>query len=803
MTSINSHRPSSPVSRQPAPQVESKPAPKLQGKVEAKSIQTATGPKADGFEGPKTTRKAAAPKEAPPKQGHSGEDVAKAEVKLTTVKTMRDGLEKSQETLKNDTKTQVDDLFAMAEGKKMVPDGMEVKKVGNDKVELRRKDDKGNLSELTVATRGKDGQLTVDSASYKDGVNTRDRVAISKDGATKMENAQWKGDKNETGAMKSLDELKDTRDANISYSSEEVRKDKDKLIHDTLRMKDGGVTGSTTTYEQQPDKKRKEWIDKKLHGPFDFKKEVDRTTTMSYSLPPPGKDGKQEPPTFSKTHNFSQDKVTATSYVDRVLDGHAKLAGNGPHTVKDLEKVRDAYKKGGGEKWDANETSKTCPPKRWTVDLQTDDNTLKNQTFMEGYPDATISTTRTRNGNEVKETYEGKAFNPNSGDKDASKLYDVKGETTKVYDPKFGSLAKMDSKITEPDGAEVEQHLKATTRETDRGLETSQTLTGKRTKDGKSESTELKETWLTSNAGEQLLNASGKVIDAEGREAIHEIGEDGEKMRIKSPGQKERDVSDPEKLSGVEKELMATAAATNADRVASALSSGGGKSIELLKGVKEHRNTKLPPNTQNGPKQPQNGSPMPLANKTFGSKALDKFKTLGGPGLLGAGGAVGVVAGALNTAQGVRQGNQHAIAKGVMDMAGGVSTLAEGGTQFYQSIKNIKPPDTKNMTVPEKLKSNLLKGAGKFGTAGAVFGIVGGGLDIAEGVKSKDGAQVAKGAVNIAGAVGGLAFAAMGGPIGLAIGGAIAVGTFVFGKIMDAVSDKPHKIADLTIDDKK
>jgi hypothetical protein len=32
--------------------------------------------------------------------------------------------------------------------------------------------------------------------------------------------------------------------------------------------------------------------------------------------------------------------------------------------------------------------------------------------------------------------------------------------------------------------------------------------------------------------------------------------------------------------------------------------------------------------------------------------------------------------------------------------------------------------------------------------------------------------------------------------------GAGAVGTFIFGKIMDAVSDKPHKIAELTIDDK-
>jgi hypothetical protein len=196
------------------------------------------------------------------------------------------------------------------------------------------------------------------------------------------------------------------------------------------------------------------------------------------------------------------------------------------------------------------------------------------------------------------------------------------------------------------------------------------------------------------------------------------------------------------------------------------------------------------------------GSPMPLADKVFGGKGLDKLKTYSGPGLMGAGGVVGVVAGAMNVAQGVRQGNDHAIAKGVMDMASGAAAVGEGGTQFYQSIKNIKPPDLKGMTVPQQMKTNLLKGAGKFGTAGAVFGVVGGALDIAEGAKGKDGAQIAKGAVNIAGAVGGLAASAAGGPIGLAIGGAIALGTFVFGKIMDAVSDKAHKIAELTIDDK-
>ncbi|MDY7226673.1 hypothetical protein [Hyalangium rubrum] len=766
---------------QPGAKPEQKPAP-----------QVASLHKADTFEAsaPKDKKPTAGvAKETPPKL--SGEDVAKEEVKLKTVKTMREGVEKSQETLKKETQKEVDDLFAMANGKKPVPEGMEVKKVGDDRVEVRRKDDKGNPSEFTVATRGKDGELTLNAASFKDGVNARDRIELKKDGSTLVENAQWKSDKSEAGSLKSLAELKDSRDPNVSYSSELVRKEGEKLHHDTVLMKDGGVAGSSTLYEQQPDKKRKEWIDKKLHGPFDWKKEVDRTTTMSYAIPPPGKDGKQEPPTFSKVHHFSQDNVTATSYVDRVLDGHTRFAGKGAHTVADFEKVRDEYKKGGGEKWDANETSETAPPKRWTVDLQTDNNTLKNQTFVEGYPDATVSTTKTRKGNEVKETYEGKTFNPNSGDKDASKLYDVKGETTKVYDAKHGTLAKLDSKITEPDGAQVEQRLEASSKETERGLETSQKLTAKRTKDGKSESTELQEKWLTSDAGEQLLHASGKVIDDKGREAIHEIGEDGEKMRIKSPGQDARDVTDPEKLGDVEKELMATAAATNADRVASSLANGGAKSLELLKGVKEHRTGKNP--------KPGNGSPMPAANK-LGGQGLEKLKKFGGPGLLGAGGVVGVVAGAMGLAQAVRQGNGLATGKGITDMVGGLATLGEAGAQVREALKNVNP-DLKGLSVVDRVKTNLFKASGVAGIVGAGAGIAGGIIDVIEGTNSKDKWQKVKGGVAIGAAVGGLVAAAAGGPIGLAVGGLLAVGSFVVGKIMDAISDKPHKIAELTIDD--
>jgi|GEM_PF-7053679 len=60
---------------------------------------------------------------------------------------------------------------------------------------------------------------------------------------------------------------------------------------------------------------------------------------------------------------------------------------------------------------------------------------------------------------------------------------------------------------------------------------------------------------------------------------------DGNKVEV-------RNILNPEKLNPAETELLASAAITNVDRVASTLANGGARSIELLKGIKESKTAK-------------------------------------------------------------------------------------------------------------------------------------------------------------------------------------------------------------------
>ena len=95
----------------------------------------------------------------------------------------------------------------------------------------------------------------------------------------------------------------------------------------------------------------------------------------------------------------------------------------------------------------------------------------------------------------------------------------------------------------------------------------------------------------------------------------------------------------------------------------------------------------------------------------------------------------------------------------------------------------------------------VIKGLG--GAANVAGALVGTGLgikDIVDGARSGDGARIAKGAVSIAGGLGGAAAAvaagsAFGGPIGASVGA--VVGFFTWG--ITRLIDKSHKIAGLRI----
>ncbi|WP_415835341.1 hypothetical protein, partial [Corallococcus soli] len=764
----------------------------------------------------------------PEKQTVSGEDKAKQAVELRSVSERRDETVEAQKSLREKTTQQADKLFAMADGREPVPAGITLKRVSDAQVELTRVNGEKEIIERSVATK-KDGAVTMDTAAYEDGTHTRDRLEMKADGGTLVERAEWKGDKNGAADLKSFDDISKVKDRGLTYTRNAVHvephKDGDRLITDAYSQADGGAQTSRTAYYQQ---KGGGSIDNKLKGPFDFKKPVDRADTYTYTIPPPGEDGSQGDVQYGRVQDFSQDNVKATSYVDRTLDAHTKLAGTGPHTMEGLHKVRDDYGKGGGENWDADKAGKGRPPKRWTVDLQKGADRMDSQTFIEGYPDATIKTQRTREGSTVHEKYEGKTFEK----EDSSKRVPVNGESSTTFG-QDGSVEKLDSKSREPDGSDLEQHYHSSRRATDAGLELRESLETKRTKDDKTESSLKEDTSLLSGAGAQLVDSRTTVTDADGRKGVHALGRDGEKMQLSGPeGRDMRDVSNPDEFKddAFGKLLLEQASISTASTVNQYANSGGAQALSVLKNL-----------SLDADRLPQQASAL------LGKGTLKNGLGAAAGGASALGGVAGVVAGGMSLARGIRDNNMPDIVKGVTDTANGALNLYTGGQAFAEAIKGFKNAGALTTTTPAAAQAmpwaktlanpkvagavtsavlDSVKGMGGIGKVagatasagskalsalkgvggaanvlGAAGGTVGGVFDIVNGAKVNDGAQIAKGAVGIAGSLGGaVAVGAIGGPLGMAVGAGIGLLTFGIGKIMDAISDKPHKISELQID---
>ncbi|MHA7628835.1 hypothetical protein [Corallococcus sp. M7] len=770
------------------------------------------------------------PRPPPPeRQAVSGEQKAKQAVDLETVGKSRQETADAQKALRERTTQEADRLFAMADGKSPVPEDARVKRMSDSEVELTRVNDQQEVVERSVATK-KDGAVVMDSAINEDGVNTRDRLEMKADGATRVERAEWTGDRNEAADLKSFGDISRTRDAGLTYTRNEVsleeHEDGDRLHTDAYAQVNGNAEGSRTSYYPQ---RGGGGIDNKLQGPFDFDKPVDRSDTYSYSIPAPGADGKQAAPQYSRVQNFSQKNVQATSYVDRTLDGYSQFAGEGPHTYEDLARVRDAYAQHGGEGYDADKTGDGRPPKRWTVELRKGADRLDSQTFIEGYPDATLKTRKTREGRTVRERFEGRTFET----ADSSKRVPVSGASRATYG-QDGSLEKLDSRCHEPDGSDLEQHYWSRRKATDQGLELQESLETRRTKDGRTQSALKEDTSLLSDQGARLMGSRTTVTDADGRKGIHEVGKDGERLQLSGKGGVDlRDVTNAEAFQddAFGKVLLEQASISTATTVKQFAHSGGAKALALLQGLS------------------QDGSQLPAkATELLGRDTVSQGLSAAQCGASALGGVAGVVSGGMRLARGIRENHMPDIVKGVADTASGAAIFYTGGKAFTETLQGftkadaLTPPSSTahaaksipwastlaNPKVGRALTSTVLdsvkglRGIGKVaGTAARLgskglfalkaaggpaplLGVVGGAtscvMDIVNGAKTNDGPQIAKGAVGIAGTLGGaVAVGAMGGPPGMAVGAGIGLLTFGFGRLMDLISDKPHQIAELQI----
>ncbi len=790
---------------------------------DASAMGNALATVAKGVQGAKGDTKVEArpPANLPPVT--SGEDKAKAELEIQTVAKDRTDVTEAQKTLKDETTRQGDDLFAMADGKKDVPANTEVKKNSDTQVELLRHDDDGKVTERTLATRGDNGAVTLDSASFKDGVNHREQSEVRGDGSTRVQRAEWKNDQNETGALKSFDEIGKSRDPMYGYSDSTVSTKDDTLTVEQYSQQGGAVSGNRTEYFQQ---KGDKGIDDKLEGHFDFDKPVDRADTYTYSIPAP-QDGKQAEPTYQRTQRFAQENYQTTSVVDTALKDETRhnvgrgggsytprfykdTVKNEPHNREDLEKVRDHNVKTGFEKrFDANEAQdKGQPPKRWYTEWKNGPDELRTQTGVEGFPKATVVTDKKREGDTVTEKFAGKTFKPDS--KKMEDLVDVGGESSRQYG-QDGSVERSDMKRVNADGSKEEAHYQSRTEQTKDGLVHHESTESKYTKEGKS-STALKEDTSRIDAeGIRLLGTKTTMTGDDGTQAISTLNEQGESLSISGPGGTDpRNVDDPALFDNNEtaRDLALKATTSSVDTVKAYVDHVGVKALDAMEFIQDKAgHTPLPPGVRNlFGIDPVRDSLTEVRDARTGTKMASN--------------ALGAASGAMNLAAGIRSGNKADIIAGALSTAWGAGNLVADGLTVLDRIKGNNPYDK---SIVNKLASpalDALEGSSSTGSAlartvgkmggasralGAVAGpgldIFNGAMDIKKGVDGGHTGQIAKGAVGIVGGAAGLGAAiALSGPAAVVVAPLIGIGTAIIGGIIEAVTDDKHQIAELDID---
>ena len=774
----------------------------------ASAVKAATGSAA-----PDTEAKVEAPKGPPPPQmSISGEARAQQEVKLQTVGQSKTETEEAQKKLHAETNTQSSEIFDMADGKKDVPPHTEVKKNSDTEAELTRKNDAGDVVERTVATKDANGNVTLNSASFEAGRNTRDRLEANADGSTRVQHAEWPGDKagyrNEAADLKNFGDLDRDKNPELTYTDNRVYNEDGRLKTEQYSQAGGAVSASRTSfYEQKGGKDIDDKLEKNDH--FDFKQPVQRADTYSYSIPAPGADGQKGNPQYQRTQRFSQDNVQATSITNRELDGHAKFAGEGAPSREDLNRVSSEYQKGKGENYDANDAQKTGQtPKQWLMEVKKDANSLDTQTFLEGQPKITTKTHTQVEGDTVTQTSEGRAFKPESkGD-----IVDIKGESKSKYG-KDGSLEAMDSTRHEPDGSDVEEHYSASKEATDKGLKLNESLESKRTKDGKTWGSKQEDASLLSAQGPQLLNSKNTLTNPDGRVAVSESGEGGSKLSVTGPGgQDPREVLDPKDLEGdpEARDLLLNASASTYGSISEFAKKGGVNALKAVQGLAQGVDDVVPKNVSDilGADN--------VRNTAQGLK--------GGVGTLA--GAAGVASGVTNLISGIREKNVPDIMKGVLDTAVGGYDIYSGADALRKAFKGgtdlvatmgddvaqaggwlSKLPGASALAGSSAVSkvAGALKGMGGVANvAGAVLGTVTGAMDIADGIKGGHQGQIVNGALSIAGGVGGavgaaVAASAFGGPVGLAVGAVVGGLIWLGQKISSLIHDDAHQIAKLEI----
>jgi hypothetical protein len=744
---------------------------------------------------------------APTRQTLTAEQAAMKEVEIKTVATTQKETEEARARLHEETQNQVNNLFDMAAGKAPIPKNSEVKQTADNQAELVRRNEKGEVVERTVATRQPDGSVVLDSSTFDNGRNVRDRLEANADGGTYAQHAEWPG-QNEAEGLKNFGDIDRSKDPNLVYTAQRVNHGPEgQLQIEKYSQAGGAVSGSKTSYHQESLN-----IDDKLEGDFDRRKPVDTEETYSYSIPAPGPDGKQPNPQYQRTERFSQDQgrsgpIQATAVTNRELNGHVQFAGEGPHSRVELDKVRDEYAHGGdgrGEQYDADDAYKTGQtPKQWLLEKKTSDTTLDTQTFLEGQPKVSTITHTEVNGNTVKQTSKGTVLKPDGG----GDFADVEGASTTVY-AQDGSIEHFNSASKEPDGTQAIDVYDSQREVTDRGLKLGERVSSTRiSPDGKTTKGEHVTQSLISGEGVQLLGARNTTTGPDGSSATTQVDSKGSRLSVTGPGGSDpREVRKPEDISDEAlKDLATNSVVALNQQIAEFSANGGANAFRFVQGLST----------------PNEKGVVALSDRVTNAVGGERLAKVS-QGIKGTatavGGVAGVTAGIAGIIEGAGSRNKAVIARGVFDTIGGAANLYETGEAFKNLFRGKSDlagagkwvggaaqgtgvaPAAGGSSAVSKIGGALKGLGGAANVIGAAVGVATGAIDISEGVKGGHSGQVAKGALGVAGSVVGvaatvLAGSAFGGPVGVAAG-AIVGGLILVGqKIIELIADDEHQIS--------
>jgi hypothetical protein len=704
-------------------------------------------------------------------QRPSGRSKANEALNVDGADDKRTKAEEDRIKVHNESQKEADRLLKL--DPKDEPKNTDIERKG-DTVTVTRTDDDGHVLERTQATRDGD-KVTIDTTTYgKKGQAERNIVSTTPT-ETVVQQAKFDAKGTDQKNPPSIEQLKNSREKGVEVSEARTRIESGKLVQDRyVQSKDGGVSGSHTEYTSQ---KGGKGIDDKLDDKFNKDEPISKIEAKSYNIPPPGSDQK---PTYTRTQQFSQENVSATSEVSRPLKGDNI---GSPPNVKDLDQVRNANK--DKEDFDGDEKN----PKQWNLEISKG-HKYESQTFMEGHPELSVVTTREVNGNHVHEKVKGKTLDPTG---ESGELKDVDLTTDVTYDDN-GQIRLQRQKGTAPNGQELDQEYRREVSRNKRGQLEINEITESRS--GETSYRQQTTTRKTED-GWRLVEANNFYHDPAGKEVYAKIDEKGNKTVQYRGYPKDVTIKSEDDLKKLEPEdrklVQASSDAVDIQTKLAHRSNAPG----FTDGV-DSGNPNAPAKVPEELEHIQAGAGTSKAgldsytSRAGGTKLTPSQQDLiGTRAVLGTtSSGIGLISGGVGFAQGIREGNFLSASQGLASVTGGAAGLA--GTGYNYAAGRSTPTSA--------LESSHASTAKFFGRVSTASGVVSSGLDIVGGIKAGDGYQVLKGGVGIASTIATATIATSAtGPAGVAIAVGIAGGTYVVNKFIDALADKEHDIGDVKI----